>query len=304
MKYKNNLSFNAKFNGKEKFGFRKLSVGLAAVALGTTFFLSDGQLAHADTQNDASATSKVVKNDLKNNSQQSNKADTQTNHSTQFTDTTQSETTPASSQNSNNKNKQESGRTVSHIQTSSLKIVNKQKTIFKSLSDSKVESKVTYSSTVTATKRNNGSATDVTGTSQKLAADQDTVEVGVHINIKGNTQITKDHPITVQVINTNTNLTDPLKINDKINDSSNWHFEKNTKLINAFNAWYESTDEKYPTSVDININVQGDNEKVKAALKNAATGTTEKVPVGVKIIYPNKQQSETKNAFTAEFVPS
>lgn len=37
MKHKNDLSFNAKLNGKQKLGFRKLSVGLAAVALGTTF---------------------------------------------------------------------------------------------------------------------------------------------------------------------------------------------------------------------------------------------------------------------------
>lgn len=37
MKQKNNLSFNVKLDEKQKFGFRKLSVGLAAVALGTTF---------------------------------------------------------------------------------------------------------------------------------------------------------------------------------------------------------------------------------------------------------------------------
>ena len=51
MKHKNDLSFNAKLNGKQKFSFRKLSVGLAAVALGTTFFLSNGQLVHADVEN-------------------------------------------------------------------------------------------------------------------------------------------------------------------------------------------------------------------------------------------------------------
>ena len=51
MKHKNDLSFNAKLNGKQKLGFRKLSVGLAAVALGTTFFLSNGQLVHADVEN-------------------------------------------------------------------------------------------------------------------------------------------------------------------------------------------------------------------------------------------------------------
>lgn len=48
MTHKNDLNFNAKLNGKEKFGFRKLSAGLAAVAPSTTFFLSSGQLVHAD----------------------------------------------------------------------------------------------------------------------------------------------------------------------------------------------------------------------------------------------------------------
>lgn len=52
MKQKNNLSFNVKLDEKQKFGFRKLSVGLAAVALGTTFFLSNGQLVHADAENE------------------------------------------------------------------------------------------------------------------------------------------------------------------------------------------------------------------------------------------------------------
>ncbi|MCO0806849.1 YSIRK-type signal peptide-containing protein [Lactobacillus helveticus] len=56
MKHKNDLSFNAKLNGKQKLGFRKLSVGLAAVALGTTFFLSNGQLVHAYVENDTQAS--------------------------------------------------------------------------------------------------------------------------------------------------------------------------------------------------------------------------------------------------------
>lgn len=38
MSHKNDLSFIAKLNGKEKFSLRKLSVGLVTVALGTTFF--------------------------------------------------------------------------------------------------------------------------------------------------------------------------------------------------------------------------------------------------------------------------
>lgn len=61
MEHKNDLDFNAKLYGKKRFGFRKISVGLAARALGTTFFLSNGQLVHADTENNnAAAASSVV----------------------------------------------------------------------------------------------------------------------------------------------------------------------------------------------------------------------------------------------------
>lgn len=59
MKHKNDLIFNNKFNGKPKFGFRKLTVGLAAVTLGTAFFLENGQLVQADTQNNPESVSQV-----------------------------------------------------------------------------------------------------------------------------------------------------------------------------------------------------------------------------------------------------
>ena len=73
------MSFNTKFNGKQKFGFRKLSVGLAAVALSTTFFLSNSQLVavwnnliskdspdYLDLTIPALANGSTVKSDLKN----------------------------------------------------------------------------------------------------------------------------------------------------------------------------------------------------------------------------------------------
>lgn len=46
----------------KKFGFRKLSAGLAAVALITTFFLSNSQLAHADENNASQQTTEVKEN--------------------------------------------------------------------------------------------------------------------------------------------------------------------------------------------------------------------------------------------------
>lgn len=50
MKHKNDLSFITKLNGKEKFSFRKISVGLVTVALGTTFFLKSSQTVQAADQ--------------------------------------------------------------------------------------------------------------------------------------------------------------------------------------------------------------------------------------------------------------
>lgn len=60
MKHKNDVEFNAKLSGKQKFGLRKLSVGLAAVALGTCFYMSNGQLVHADENSAANADQAVA----------------------------------------------------------------------------------------------------------------------------------------------------------------------------------------------------------------------------------------------------
>lgn len=53
MKDKNNLNFNSKLNSKERFGLRKLSIGLAAVCLGTSFVLLNNQTAYAADENQA-----------------------------------------------------------------------------------------------------------------------------------------------------------------------------------------------------------------------------------------------------------
>ncbi|WP_375647888.1 hypothetical protein [Lactobacillus delbrueckii] len=57
MSHKHDPNFNNKLNGKEKFGFRKLSIVLVAVALYTSFFVGSGQLVHAA---DDTATETVV----------------------------------------------------------------------------------------------------------------------------------------------------------------------------------------------------------------------------------------------------
>lgn len=298
MKRKNDLTFNAKFNGKERFGFRKLSIGLATVALGTTFFLSNGQLVHAD-ENDSSqqtaSTEKVeekalvepkIENQLEDKNTSAKDSQTDAIKENQNSDTTPVKTTQLynSSLESN------------EIPKDTLR---DEKTIKQQ--DSPSTTQPSYSSTVTAKKNSDGISTDVTNTTQTLVADQDAIEVDTTVNLTGVKEVTKDKPITVQIVNSHTEeSSDTLHINDKINDRDNWHFEKNSTLENAFNAWYTGTN--LPTSVTFRINVQAYESKAKEYLAANPNETSENIPIGVKITYPTGK-SETKHAFDAKFIP-
>ncbi|WP_201336092.1 YSIRK-type signal peptide-containing protein, partial [Lactobacillus nasalidis] len=94
MRHKHDLNFNAKLYGKEKFGFRKLSVGLAAVALGTCFVLNSGQLVSAADN----ATETAVQQSA---SQSSSATDTSTGISSADTATTSADTSAESTSQSN-----------------------------------------------------------------------------------------------------------------------------------------------------------------------------------------------------------
>ncbi len=72
MKDKNNLNFNSKLNSKERFGLRKLSIGLAAVCLGSSFVLLNNQTAYAADENQAQ---KDVENISKPNTNSVEKTD-------------------------------------------------------------------------------------------------------------------------------------------------------------------------------------------------------------------------------------
>ena len=85
MSHKHDPNFNSKLNGKEKFGFRKLLIGLVAVALDTSFFVGSGQLVQAA---DDTATETVVQ---QGNASDSSPADTSS--STTVEESTSSEST-------------------------------------------------------------------------------------------------------------------------------------------------------------------------------------------------------------------
>lgn len=93
MSHKHDPNFNSKLNGKGKFGFRKLSIGLAAVALDTRFFVGSGQLVHAA---DDTATETVVQ---QGNASDSSSADTSS--STTVEESTSSESTTETAEKTN-----------------------------------------------------------------------------------------------------------------------------------------------------------------------------------------------------------
>lgn len=336
MRHKNDLTFNAKFNGKERFGFRKLSIGLATVALGTTFFLSNGQLVHADENNNQEPTSTEVEGATQSEEKQEVKVETQqattegnkeatqqtapkSGDSSETSGATQSSTPKTDKATQGNASKIDSAstkddqnnttkETTNKLDISSLEKNKVDKTTLTDQKDNETPAEPSYSSTVTAQKRNSdGTSTDVTGKSQKMAADQDAVEVDTTVNLTDVKKVTKDNPIKVQIINWNTQEpSDVLHINDTINNSKGWHFEKepnddekNDPL--TFDAWYEG--DKLPTSVTFRINVQARNEKVKEYLANHTSESSENLPVGVKITYPTGKV-ETQHAFDAQFITS
>ncbi|GHN18571.1 hypothetical protein [Lactobacillus delbrueckii] len=96
MSHKHDPNFNSKLNGKEKFGFRKLSIGLVAVALDTSFFVSNGQLVHAA---DDTATETVVQ---QGNASDSSSVDTSSSTTVEESTSSESttETAPAEKTNS------------------------------------------------------------------------------------------------------------------------------------------------------------------------------------------------------------
>lgn len=97
MSHKHDPNFNAKLNGKEKFGFRKLSIGLAAVALGTSFFVSNGQLVHAA---DDTATETVAQQSSASDNSSADTSSTTTVAESINSETTPVETAPAKSTSS------------------------------------------------------------------------------------------------------------------------------------------------------------------------------------------------------------
>lgn len=129
--HKHDPKFNSKLNGKEKFGFRKLSIGLVAVALDTSFFVGSGQLVHAA---DDTATETVVQ---QGNASDSSSADTSSSTTVEESTSSKSttETAPAEKTNSESTTEgtappadEQKQATVTSRQTVSTETADKQAT--------------------------------------------------------------------------------------------------------------------------------------------------------------------------------
>lgn len=330
MKHKNDLTFNAKFNGKERFGFRKLSIGLVTAALGTTFFLSNGQLVHADVNTSSQQSTSTEKVEEKHQSEETVKANNEeiktkeTTLNQQNITNKSSDTSETSGTHQNNTPKTNNGTTqgnvseensstetnssikTSQLDTSSLETHNvKGVTLREEKINETQDPKAQSSSTIVTATKDGQNVTGKTLTQKIYTADQDTFKVRVDIdNLKDDaTKPTANNPITIQIFNEDPkgSITS-LRTTDTVNGHNGWEFSKSqdSSSPNTFKAWYKGSGT--PTSTYLTVDVQASNEDVKKYLKDNSK-SSETIPVGVKITYPTGT-SETKSAFTASFIPS
>ncbi|GFO99753.1 YSIRK-type signal peptide-containing protein [Lactobacillus helveticus] len=250
MKHKNDLSFNAKLNGKQKFGFRKLSVGLAAVALGTTFFLSNGQLIHADVENDTQASeAKTEEVDSQSQSTQNHDEDVAKNDQA-------NQSQQVKEENDSAVNKQPAAQKDDEA-TTTLKVAQHPQTLnSKQLEESKINS-----SDVTIKTDDTDKYTVNNLKKDTLMACQDPIKVNVNINFKNaNKDITKNNPIQIAVTNADAdNQFNHIKVNTKISNNGDWNIQYADNGI--YNATWKGTSS--PTELKFNFHILGDDSTIK-----------------------------------------
>lgn len=243
MKHRNDTEFNAKLYGKQKFGFRKLSVGLAAVALGTTFLMSNGELVHADTTDaqNGNQTEEVKDNNTDQDLSSTSNAATQQNQAKSETE---------SSQNANNE-----------TQIVSIKDLGQSPTV--GLEESKAENNVTITASRNGQQINKNE-------SQNMMAGQDTVNVKIDIE---HPQINNDKQLTINLPNAGTNKSfkvqpSTIKIKDE-NSESYWDVNVNTNDSNSqIIATWNSISNNNPANLKLDLPVQGNDETIKSSTNN------------------------------------
>ncbi|WP_155833186.1 YSIRK-type signal peptide-containing protein, partial [Lactobacillus hamsteri] len=302
MKHKNDVDFNARLYGKQKFGFRKLSVGLAAVALGTTFLMTNGELVHADATDStqASQTEEVKSNEAPQSTKKEN-SDTQKPEGVAQSDQHQVEanseyhksvgsgvTPPISSEKPKN---DQDEHTDSDPKNQTVETQTISTNDLDNASSSAVyleENKTPEHSPITITASRDNQTINKT---QDMMAGQDTVDV--HINIDS-PQLDAHHQLIIKLPDAgNAKNFNVSKSSTKItsnNGQSYWNVDVDVDDNNSqISATWNSNNNETPQNFKLDLPVQGNSATVKSSIDNQS--------FNVEI------NDQTKTAFTANLTP-
>ena len=254
MSHKNDLSFIAKLNGKEKFSLRKLSVGLVTVALGTTFFLESSNTAHAaevDTTNQNVTSQESTSDSLKSRTLNIQK--------TKATEDSTTSTKPVQNneQTSVNQTSKNSGTTVRQETNLLATKSEKANTTQASAQAINFEEKIQ-----TTTDQNQSTAVSIIGddANKSMMANVTQGRVYIKQNKENPITINNGQKITVSIAATNNLLrfsTPPSKIND---------FEISTSQTNTnkiFTFTYTGSDDGILSNFNPTFYFTADNDATK-----------------------------------------
>lgn len=256
MSHKNDLSFIAKLNGKEKFSLRKLSVGLVTVALGTTFFLESSNTAHAaevDTTNQNVTSQESTSDSLKSRTLNIQK--------TKATEDSTTSTKPVQNNEQTSVNQTSKNSEATFRQETNLFATKSEKanTTQASAQAINFEEKIQ-----TTTDQNQSTAVSITGDdankSMMANVTQGTIRVHINQNKENHITINNGQKITVSIAATNNLLrfsTPPSKIND---------FEISTSQTNTnkiFTFTYTGSDDGILSNFNPTFYFTADNDATK-----------------------------------------
>lgn len=276
MSHKNDLSFIAKLNGKEKFSLRKLSVGLVTVALGTTFFLESSNTTHAaevnttnqnitSQENISESTKSSTLNIQKNNTSEDNKNDVKTLP-------TQEQTSASQTNKNSETNNQELNVLAAKSETQNNKATQAN------ILEEKVQ----------ATNETQATAVTITGAepNKSMMANVTQGSIKVHVNTDENKPITINNgqKVTVSISDTN-NL---LRFG---NIPSKWNYfvltASQTNTDKTFTFTYTGNDDGVLSGFNPRFTFTADNKATKQYYTDHDTYPAFNLPVTVTL--PNNQ---------------
>ncbi|MCI1303595.1 MAG: YSIRK-type signal peptide-containing protein, partial [Lactobacillus sp.] len=271
-------TFNPTSKIKQRFGFRKLSVGLAAVALGSVIMTANNQNVQAATDNgieqaNLTETTKITKPVVS----ASDGAKVETPTSTQKTTPTDSTNTPPSTQNDGKDDK-----------TANLKVKKSDQTLnTESLAENKIEDKSNDKARISQLSEPQNSITvsasidndkNEDGTTKTYMAGRDQIKLKVDIN---SPSLEKGTKLTVQIGDE--------KAKDEIDwDMDSFHINESQdidktdyQITNNGNGEFTIAEKEGSTDADISFN--GTNFTLPLVAKKEKIKTTEEISLPVTV---------------------